>query len=75
MLVFFASFYREKSMKKVPGKISLPILAAKTREGARRKKEYPNHPNEKFLGVQNPFFKKGFGRRRQSCKYNPNYYI
>jgi hypothetical protein len=28
--------------------------------------EYPNLPNEKFLGVQNPFYKKGFGRRRQS---------
>jgi len=34
-------------------------------EGTRRKKEYPNPPNEKFLGVQNPFYKKGSGRRRQ----------
>ena len=31
----------------------------------RRKEEYSNLPNEKFLGVQNPFYKKGFGRRRQ----------
>jgi hypothetical protein len=30
-----------------------------------KKKNNRSHPNEKFLGVQNPFFKKGFGRRRQ----------
>jgi hypothetical protein len=34
-------------------------------EVTRRKKEYPNLLNEKFLGFQNPFYKKGFGRRRQ----------
>jgi hypothetical protein len=27
-------------------------------------------PNKKFLGVQNPFFKKGFGRRRQKVALN-----
>jgi hypothetical protein len=37
--------------------LSLPeihrlFLAAKGREGTRRKKHYPNLPNEKFLGVR-----------------------
>jgi hypothetical protein len=31
----------------------------------RRKKEYPNHPNEKLLEVQKPFLEKVSGRRRQ----------
>jgi uncharacterized repeat protein (TIGR01451 family) len=31
------------------------------------------HPNQKFLGVQNPFFKKGFGRRRHQQASGPNY--
>jgi hypothetical protein len=39
-------------------------------KGTQRKKEYPNLPNEKFLGVQNPFYKKGFGRRRQKLTVN-----
>jgi hypothetical protein len=26
--------------------------------------------NKKFLGVQNPFYKKGFGRRRQNLMGN-----
>jgi hypothetical protein len=47
----------------------VPILPEFQNKGKptrkRRKKEYLNLPNEKFLGVQNPFFKKGFGRRRQ----------
>ena len=27
--------------------------------------------NQKFLGVQNPFFKKGFGRRRHHAARGP----
>jgi len=46
-------------------KIHRLFLTTKLHEGTRRKKHYPNHPNEKFLGVQNPFYKKGFGRRGQ----------
>jgi hypothetical protein len=52
-------------LKIANSKIHRLFLAAKVREGTRRKKDYPNLPNEKFLGVQNPFYKKGFGRRRQ----------
>jgi hypothetical protein len=40
-------------------------LATKLHKGTRRKKEYPNLPNEKLLGFQNPFYRKGFGRRGQ----------
>jgi hypothetical protein len=30
-----------------------------------KKKEYPNHTNEKLLEVRKPFLEKVFGRRRQ----------
>jgi hypothetical protein len=43
--------------------------ATKLHEGAQRKKEYPNHPNEKLLEVQKPFLEKVFGRRRQIETY------
>jgi len=46
-------------------KPNVKICKSRRTRRSRRKKEYLNHPNEKFLGVQNPFFKKGFGRRRQ----------
>jgi hypothetical protein len=36
-----------------------------TQRYTKKKKSIQTIPNEKFLGVQNPFFKKGFGRRRQ----------
>jgi hypothetical protein len=41
------------------------ILATKAHKGTQRKKEYPNHTNEKLLEVQKPFLEKVFGRRRQ----------
>jgi hypothetical protein len=34
-----------------------------------RKKEYPNHPNEKLLEVQKPFLEKVFGRRGQKWRW------
>ncbi|MGD2091403.1 MAG: DUF5615 family PIN-like protein, partial [Candidatus Aminicenantes bacterium] len=37
------------------------ILATKAHKGTQRKKEYPNHTNEKLLEVQKPFLEKVFG--------------
>ena len=51
-------------------KIHRLILATKVHKGARRKKDNKNHLNKKFLGVQNPFFKKGFGRRGHKLMVN-----
>jgi ABC-type branched-subunit amino acid transport system substrate-binding protein len=48
-----------------PSQIHCLYLATKVHKGSQRKKNSRSHPNEKFLGVQTPFFKKGFGRRRQ----------
>jgi len=36
---------------------------------ARSKKEYPNPPNEKFLEVSEPFYKKVLTRRRQKWRW------
>ena len=44
-----------------------------SQERAWRKKDNGHHPNEKFLGVQNPFYKKGFGRRRQKLAVDLGY--
>ena len=46
-------------------KIQRLILATKAHKETQRKKQYPNHTNEKLLEVQKPFLEKVFGRRRQ----------
>ena len=42
-----------------------PFFSHKSTQRITKEKNNRNNFNEKFLGVQNPFFKKGFGRRRQ----------
>jgi hypothetical protein len=63
--MFFLQKESGTNIKLIAQKVNRLILATKIHKGAQRKTEYPNLPNEKFLGVQNPFYKKGFGRRRQ----------
>jgi len=46
-------------------KIRRLFLATKVHKGTQRKKQYPNHLNEKLLEVQKPFLEKVSGRRRQ----------
>ena len=46
-------------------KIHRLILATKGHKVTQRKKQYPNHPDEKLLEVRKPFLEKVSGRRRQ----------
>jgi MFS family permease len=58
------SFISLAAVQKINTNPSL-VFSHKGTQRVTKKKNDRSHPNEKFLGVQNPFFKKGFGRRRQ----------
>jgi hypothetical protein len=59
-------FYQNKHYFATPFHYPKSInFSHKDTQGAQRKEDDKNHPNEKFLEVRKPFFKKVFGRRRQ----------
>ncbi|MGD2087456.1 MAG: hypothetical protein PVH61_14825 [Candidatus Aminicenantes bacterium] len=56
------------NFKYLPNIIFLVLVVILTLLALQKKMQ--KAPNKKFLGVQNPFFKKGFGRRRQKIALN-----